>query len=283
MEGRANLHHRSTTVAHLDGMVDRASKSVLHDCRRYLPAAIAVGVSGLMLVAQVSPALGAFRLAAGPVEYSRAALWVGPAAARAVDQSRGLSAFAASRLWLDPQIARIETLSAIIGSGEAGQTALVSALDITPQGLSYAAVVSPEQRRMLAEPGTVLIGKADADRLGLGAGDPIRINRQQLRVAGVVPHLRALFGMPLLASEATRRALSAEGGGTPGFYLVALKPGADPAAVAQQLMDTTPAPEFRVWTAQELSASTIRVWALESGDDVRRLGGARAGDHADPA
>ena len=145
MEDCANLHQRSTAVVHPGGIVDLARKSVLHDWRRYLPVAIAVGVSGLMLVAQVALALGAFRLAAGPVEYSRAALWVGPADARAVDQSRGLSAFAASRLWRDPDIARIEPLAepltAQIRSDDAGQMALVSSLDIDPQGLSYAAIL----------------------------------------------------------------------------------------------------------------------------------------------
>lgn len=269
MEGRGNLHHCSTGVIHLGGMVDLALKSVLHDWRRYLPVAIAVGVSGLMLVAQVALALGAFRLAAGPVEYSRAALWIGPADARAVDQSGGLSAFAASPLWLDPDIARIEPLpeplTAQLGSDEAGQMALVSGLDISAQGLAYAAILTHTQRRALAEPGTVLIGKADADRLGVTTGDTLRVNRQPLRVAGVVPGLRALFGTPLLASEATRRALSTDAGGMPGFYLAALHPGADPEAVAARLMDATPAPEFRVWTAADLSASTVRVWALESG------------------
>ncbi|ARJ69709.1 FtsX-like permease family protein [Paracoccus contaminans] len=55
------------------------------------------------------------------------------------------------------------------------------------------------------------------------------------------------------------------GGGAPAFYLVRLRPGADPEAVARRLTDVVPIPEYRVWPPGELSASTVRYWALESG------------------
>lgn len=261
----------------MDAMVNLALKSVLHAWRRYLPVAIAVGISGLMMVAQLSLALGAFQLAAAPVEWSRGALWVGPAKTEAVDQSSGLSPFAASRLWLDPDVARIEPWRAggygsiareDAAGNEPGNQANIFGIDVSENALNLSKTVPLAMRQALSEPGTVLLGQADAKRLGVGTGDRIKLNNQPVRVVGIVADLRAMFGMFVVTSEATLRTLGNMGmgsGSAPSFYILDLKPGADAEKVKERLMAGSPAPEYRVWTARELADSTIRAWAFGSG------------------
>ena len=252
-------------------MINLALKSVLHGWRRYLPVVIAVGISGLMMVAQAALAMGAFSLSAAPVRLSAADLWVGPADAKALDQSRGLSTLAVGRLWLDPDIVTIEPYGApafvTIGDNEeTGEFGSVVALGTADNTMTLSRAVGPDLRRKLAEPGTVAMDRSDARKLGVGVGGRIKVNRTTVRVVGLLDGVKALFGVQLLVSDLTARDLSqGTGGGNPAFYLVKLRPGADPAAVSQRLTDVVPAPEYRVWLPGDLSASTVRYWALESG------------------
>lgn len=251
-------------------MVNLAFKSVLHGWRQYLPVVIAVGVSGLMMVAQVALAMGAFSLSAAPVRQSMADLWVGPADARALDESRELSQLAAGRLWLDPDIARIEPYVspgyAMIGEDEAtGKSAVLAGLDVHKDAMLLARAVPPALRARLAEPGTAILDRSDARKLSVGIGGNLKVNRQTLRVVGLLDGVRAPFGVRLIVSEATQRDLSQGAGAGVAFYLVRLRPGADAGAVMTRLAAGIPTPEYRVWRPGELAAATVRFWALDSG------------------
>ncbi|MDO5527934.1 MAG: ABC transporter permease [Paracoccus sp. (in: a-proteobacteria)] len=260
-------------------MVNLALQSVLHAWRRYLPVAIAVGVSGLLIAAQLAIALGAARSGAAPIEQSGAILWAGPADATSLETSAGLSPFAASQLWLDADVRRIEpwpeAQSLTLESDDPESSAYerqvtVLGLDVSEGALSFSRIIPPDLRRLLREPGTVLIGRADAARLGLAAGDRLRISGQPLRIIAVLPELRGLFSVQLLTSEATLRGLSSSGAagggaGAPSFYLMALRAGASPATVAERLGNAGLGTEMRVWHAQELTAATIRSWLFDSG------------------
>lgn len=253
-------------------MTHLALRSVLHGWRRYLPVVIAVGISGLMMVVQAALAMGAFSLSAAPVQQSGADLWIGPAEATALDQSRGLSQLAVGRLWLDPDITRIEPYAApafvsIGDTDDTGQMGVVVGLDPGAGAMLLARAIPAPLRSRLTEPGSVVLDRTDARKLGLSVGDRLRINRQSLRVVGLAEGVQAMFGTQLIASDVTAREMAqvGAGGGHPAFYLVGLRPGADPAAVAARLAGGSPAPEYRVWLPSELAAATVRSWALESG------------------
>lgn len=253
-------------------MTNLALKSVLHGWRRYLPVVIAVGISGLMMVVQAALAMGAFSLSAAPIRQSQADLWIGPADAVALDQSRGLSQLAVGRLWLDPDITRIEAYAtpdyvSIGDNDETGQMGVVLGLQTGDGAMLLARAIPAPLRQRLTQPGSVVLDRSDARKLGLAVGDRLRVNRQSLQVAGLAEGVRAMFGTQLIASDLTAREVmqGGSGGGNAAFYLARLRPGADPQAVAARLSEVVPAPEYRVWMPDDLAASTVRSWALESG------------------
>ncbi|WP_322894182.1 MULTISPECIES: ABC transporter permease [unclassified Yoonia] len=251
-------------------MINLAFKSVLYCWRRYLPVIIAVGISGLMMVVQAALAMGAFSLSAAPVRLSQADLWIGPADAVALDQSRGLSELAIGRLWLDPDITRIEPFTnpnyvSIGDNEETGQMGLVTPLPIGADPMLLARAIPDDLRQKLRDPGTIIIDRTDARKLGVALGDRLRVNRQSLRVVALADGVRAMFGIQLIMSELTARDLAPGGGTNPAFYLARLRAGADPQVVAERLAQGIPQPEYRVWQPSDLSAATVRSWALGSG------------------
>jgi putative ABC transport system permease protein len=266
------LFHFTPNACHNAVMVNLAFKSVMHGWRRYLPVGIAVGISGLMMVVQAALAMGAFSLAAAPVRLTSADLWVGPADAAALDESRGLSLLAVGQLWLDPDVAGIETYSApeyvSIGEDEfTGETGVIVALPLGGDSLLFARAIGPDLRARLTDPGTVILDRSDARNLGVAVGDTLTVNRQPLRVVALAAGVQAIFGKTLIMSELTARDVlqGMSAGSDPAFYLLRLRAGADPMAVAARLQNVPFVPEYRVWQPDELAAATVRSWAFGSG------------------
>lgn len=252
-------------------MINLALKSVLHGWRRYLPVGIAVGISGLMMVVQAALAMGAFSLSAAPVRLSQADLWIGPADAMSLDESRGLSQLAIGRLWLDPDIARIEAYTnpefVTIGESEdSGEIGFVVALQLGNDTMLMARAIPAALRQRLTDPGTIILDRSDARNLGIAVGDRLQVSGQSLRVVALAEGVQAMFGIQIITSELTARDLTQGGsGGEPAFYLARLRPGADPQVVAARLEQVNPLPEYRVWLPGDLAAETVRSWALGSG------------------
>lgn len=237
-----------------------------------MPVVISVGISGLMMVTQAALTLGAFSLSSAPVRYSQADLWVGPDDAKALDQSRGLSYLSVGRLWMDPDITKIEPYKSpvfvTIGEDEAsGDYGNVISLPISNEPMILTRIIPTDVRAKLAEPGTVALGRSDARKLNVKVGGHLKVNRSTVRVVGLLDGIKALFGVQLIMSELTAKDIS-DGMGSredAAFFLLKLRPGADPQMVADRLTFGGPAPEFRVWQPHELATSTVRYWAMESG------------------
>lgn len=268
------LHRFSTHPCHSSSMTNFALKSVLHGWRRYLPVGIAVGTAGLMMVVQAALSMGAFSLSAAPVRLSEADLWVGPTDATALDESRGLSHLAVGRLWLDPEIDRVEAYPTpeFVTTGpfeDAGDIGVMVALQLGGDAMLLARAIPADLRQRLTDPGTIILDRNDARDLGVAIGGRLQVNGQSLRVVGLAEGVQAMFGTQIITSDLTARDLTqGGGGGEPAFYLVRLRPGADAQSVAARLKQGVVAPEFRVWLPADLAAATVRSWALGSGAGV---------------
>lgn len=261
-------------------MIKLSYKTVLHDWRRYLPVAVAIGISGLLMVMQLALAMGAFTSAAAPVALSRDAIWVGPADASSLDQSSGVNGAAAASLWMLPQVAGIETYNASFAElslrkdgpdltpdfDRQARTVQIIGLETRADAALFGNALPPHLRAALAEPDTVVLDRADARNLKLAPGDRLRLNGREMRLIGTASGLRGSGLMTALVSEATARGLTpADSAGNPGFYLLRLKDGASAGDVIIQISGHALRPELRGWTADDLKAATIREWATETG------------------
>lgn len=225
-----------------------------------------------MMVVQAALAMGAFSLSAAPVRLSAADLWVGPADAAALDQSRGLSVLSVGQLWLDRDVAQIEMYFApdyvsIGENDETGETGVITPLRLGDDAMVLARAIPPDLRARLTDPGTVILDRNDARSLAVDVGGRLKVSGQTLRVVGTVEGVQAIFGKTLIVSELTARDVmqGGSGGSNAAFYLLRLRAGTDPLAVAARLEQVFPVPEYRVWQPADLAAATVQSWALGSG------------------
>ncbi len=258
-------------------MIDLARKTVIHEWRRYLPVAIAIGVAGLLMVMQLAFAMGAFSAAAAPLALSRAPIWVGPAAATSLEESAGVDPAAASALWLVPGVRRIETFQTsfaeltregrVDAAAEPVRYVMLVGIDVRPDAALYAEVISGPARRALAEPDSAVIDRAVAREMGVKVGDRVRLSNRPVRIAAIGEGLRGVGMTSVLVSEATARSMAGSSGAqNPAFYLLSMAPGtSDPVAIQDVLDGGRVASELRVWDSEDLRQATIISWAFGSG------------------
>ncbi|MFH1558202.1 MAG: ABC transporter permease [Pseudomonadota bacterium] len=251
-----------------------ARKTLVHEWRRFLPAVMSVGFSGVLIIVQGALLLGIVGTNALPVTQSRADLWIGFPGTQSADLGRSIDAGAAAELLVDPRIARVEPL--LLGSGDwrgprgGGVSVTLIGIDTRPDGLGLAEAMPRSERALLTEPATVLVDAADLDKLGTAIGAAAEINGQRVRVVGTTDGMRAMGGVNIVASLATVRALdrSLAAVGDITYYLAALRSAGAARAVKARFSQPETRKRFEVWTADDLAGRSVRYWLLESGAGV---------------
>lgn len=251
-----------------------ARKTLVHEWRRFLPAVMSVGFSGVLIIVQGALLLGIVGTNALPVTQSRADLWIGFPGTQSADLGRSIDAGAAAELLVDPQILRVEPL--LLGSGDwrgprgGGVSVTLIGIDTRPDGLGLAEATPRSVRALLTEPATVLVDAADIDKLGTAIGAAAEINGQRVRVVGTTDGMRAMGGVNVVASLATVRALdrSLAAAGDITYYLAALRSAGAARAVKARFSQPETGKRFEVWTADDLAGRSVRYWLLESGAGV---------------
>ncbi|WP_296581840.1 ABC transporter permease [Xanthobacter sp.] len=251
-----------------------ARKTLVHEWRRFLPAVMSVGFSGVLIIVQGALLLGIVGTNALPVTQSRADLWIGFPGTQSADLGRSIDAGAAAELLVDPRILRVEPL--LLGSGDwrgprgGGVSVTLIGIDTRPDGLGLAEAMPRSERALLTEPATVLVDAADLDKLGTAIGTAAEINGQRMRVVGTTDGMRAMGGVNVVASLATVRALdrSLAAAGDVTYYLAALRSPGAARAVKARFSQPETRKRFEVWTADDLAGRSVRYWLLESGAGV---------------
>ncbi|OYX68563.1 MAG: ABC transporter permease [Rhizobiales bacterium 32-66-11] len=251
-----------------------ARKTLVHEWRRFLPAVMSVGFSGVLIIVQGALLLGIVGTNALPVTQSRADLWIGFPGTQSADLGRSIDAGAAAELLVDPRILRVEPL--LLGSGDwrgprgGGVSVTLIGIDTRPDGLGLAEAMRHSERALLTEPATVLVDAADLDKLGTAIGAAAEINGQRVRVVGTTDGMRAMGGVNIVASLATVRSLdrSLAAAGDITYYLAALRSAGAARAVKARFSQPETRKRFEVWTADDLAGRSVRYWLLESGAGV---------------
>ncbi|MBS0193938.1 MAG: FtsX-like permease family protein [Proteobacteria bacterium] len=252
-------------------MVALARKTLIHEWRRFLPAAVSVAFSGLLLLMMAALMQGIFGSAAVYVTQSGGDLWVGYPGTQSIELGRPIPRRAEMNLLMDPAVRKVEPFRWVGAdwrgpADRGGLSVFVSGIDPHAGGLMFARVLAPDLRALLQEPGAVIVDAADLPKLGLRIGQSASINGHRVRLVGAGSGLRALGGINVLASTDTARRLDTDDADPDNvaYYLVKL---ADPAAaktVAARLSAASGG-RYAVWTRDQFARRAVSYWMFGTG------------------
>ncbi len=252
-------------------MVPLARKTLLHEWRRFLPSALAVAFSGLLLLVQAALVFGIFGSAAVYIRKSAGDLWLGFPGTQSIELGRPISSQAQIAALMDPAVERVEPFNWIDGdwrgpADKGGVSVFISGIDTRPDALMFAHALSPELRARLDEPDSVIVDRADLDKLGLAVGGQAVLNGHRVRIVGVGSGLRALGGVNILTSlDTSRRLDNGEQGGQVAYYLVKLHDPAQAPAVRDRLNESGKTGRFQAWTREDFARQAVAYWMFETG------------------
>jgi putative ABC transport system permease protein len=186
---------------------------IWHERLRYLPAILAVAFSALLIALQSGLLLGLFNLMSIPIDHADADIWMGYPDVLSVDLGRAIPESWMSRLAKHPEVERVEPCVLGFAGWRSVRTGKVEVCTVIGSRLgdrSLGAVdrLGAEQRAWLAEPGTIVVDRAELGRLGVkGVGDLAEVNGRLVRVVGLVEGLKSLGGPYVFCSVDTARSL----------------------------------------------------------------------------
>ncbi|CAN5425060.1 FtsX-like permease family protein [soil metagenome] len=255
-------------------MTSIALKTLLFDWRRFAPAAVAVGFSGLLVLLQAGLILGVFSLASVYVTQSSADLWVGFPGVQSIDLGRPISGITELLLRSDPRVAQVEPFYWGSGEWRTNRHGMVNVyivgVDPAADAMVLSAALPADLRAALAEPDAVLVDRADLDKLETRVGGLAEINGLRVRVVGVTEGLRALGGVNVIASPATAARLdpSVRNGESAAYFTARLVDPTQARAVVADLREVGRQRGFEVMTRQAFADRSVRYWLAESGAGV---------------
>ncbi len=253
-------------------MVALARRTLRYEWRRFLPATVAIAFASLLLLLQASLVLGIFGSASIYVRGSDADLWMGYPGTQSVDQGRPINPDAATLLEMEPAVTRVEPFLWFDGDwrGPAGSGAVsvfVSGIDTRSDGLMFARVLSPALRAALQAPDTVVVDRAELDKLGVAIGSNAYINGEPVRVVGVGSGLRALGGVNVLTSLDTARRLNSDAThpGWPTYLVARLRDPTQADAIATRLSREHGGGPHELWSADAFARQSTLFWLFDTG------------------
>lgn len=251
-------------------MVPLARKTLVYEWRRFLPSALAVAFSGLLLLVQAALVLGIFNSAAVYIKKSGGDLWVGYPGTQSIELGRPIPHDAEIKLLMDPEVARVEPFRWIDGDwrgprDKGGVSVFISGIDTRPDAMMFADVLHPSLRAKLDEPDSVIIDRSDLAKLGLDVGAQAVVNGKRVRIVGVGNGLRALGGVNILTSLATARRLENDNAsGDVAYYVVKLR---DPqrADEVRRRLQPSGSRRYEIWTQRAFAHRAVTYWMFETG------------------
>ena len=252
-------------------MVALARKTLIYEWRRFLPAAVAIAFSGLLLLMQAALMLGIFGSAAVYVDQSGGDLWVGYPGTQSIELGRPIPRDSEMRLLMDADVRQVEPFQWIDAdwrgpADRGGLSVFVSGIDAHANGLMYARVLDPALRQRLLEPDSVIVDHADLPKLGMQVGDSAVINGHRIHLVGTGSGLRALGGINVLSSANTAHRLDNDhpNSGNVAYYVVKLANPSNAQVVAERLSAASGG-RYAVWTREEFARRAVDYWMFGTG------------------
>ena len=242
------------------------------DRRRFLPALLAIGLSAILISVQLGLVLGLVRCTSSPIDHCPADVWVISADAPSLYQSFLFPTAWQARLDRQPEVKRSEPYPTSVGRwrrpgrGETDSCILVG-LSLDDDSPSALAVLTPQLRAALAEPGAVVVDAWDMGTLSL-TGAPYEageVNGRPARVVGVLHGFHGFSFAYVFCSQETFRQLAPQAAEHPELTACLVARCHDPKdadrVVARLRRDY---PDMGVYSSRELSFKVKSYWLLRS-------------------
>jgi len=235
-----------------------------HERQRFFPAVLAVAFSALLIVLQSGLLLGFFSLKSVPIDQADADLWIAHPAVRSVDLARPIPDHWRERILGQPGVTRAEPylLAFVVlhrPDGES-ESCLLIGCRLDEESLGAIRALTPELRRRLSEPMTLVGDDSDLGQLGRSeAGDRAEVSGRTVRIVGRVAGIKGLGAAYLFASLQTARLLCQ--GLQPDDVSFLLAQCDKPAETARRLREQY---EMAAFTRQEFSRSTRLYWLTKT-------------------
>ena len=253
-------------------VVALASKTLFYEWRKFLPAALAVAFSGLLLLMQAALMFGIFDSASVYVNKSAADLWAGYPGTQTIELGRPIPLDTEMALRMDADVIRVEPFDWIDGdwrgpASHGSVSVFISGIDPAPDGLMFAQAIPLAMRAMLNEPDSVIVDAAELPKLGLAIGGTATLNGHRVKIVAASNGLRALGGVNIVTSLATARRLNTDAtmADRVAYYVAKLRPGANADAVRDRIEKAWPQRRFTVWTKAEFAHTAATYWMFETG------------------
>jgi putative ABC transport system permease protein len=237
--------------------------------RRYLPAVLAVAFSDVLITVQVGLLLGALAVLSLPIDHSAAEVWVASPEVLSIELGYPIPESWRSRLASLPEV--VETECYLYGFSYwrkpmgGSEVCCVIGARLGPGALGVVSDLSPELRRLLTEPGSVVVDETELDRLGVaGVGGVAEVAGRRVRVVGLVRGLKSLGPPYVFCSLRTAYQLQPLFRDYPGhtMYLLArCRRAEDAPEVARRLARRS---DLSAFTGAEFSARTQLYWATRT-------------------
>lgn len=256
-------------------MIPLARKTMLYEWRRFIPAVMAVGFCGVLLAVQAALVLGIFGSAAVYVTASSGDLWAGYPGTQSVNFGRSIGGDVEMRLRMEPEVTAVEPYIWVDGdwrgsTDSSGIAVYISGID-TQGSMMFSHLLSPALRKLLQEPGAVIVDKSEREQLNVGNDGKAWINGQPVHIVATLAGLRGLGGVNVITSLDTARTLQTDGGSGATYYVAKLHRPADANAVAARLQPDARFGPYAVWTAEAFAKRSQLYWLFDTGAGVAVL------------
>jgi putative ABC transport system permease protein len=186
--------------------------TIWHERKRFLPGIVAVAFSTLLVLFQGGLLVGQFSLTSTPIDHAPADLWVGHPKNLSVDLGRPIPDRWLSHVAAQPEVVQVETyiIGLIVVDRRDGRSELCTVIGSALGNDALGAVreLTPDVRRLLSEPGSVVADETELGRLGFTrVGDVAEVMGKRVRLVGVVRGLKSLAAPYLFCSLQTSRIL----------------------------------------------------------------------------
>lgn len=239
-----------------------AAEIIWEGRRRYIPGILAIAFALLLVSLQCGIFFGLIATVTVPIVESTADIWVTYPKTRAGDLARPISTSWRDVLLSYPEVSQVDEFiqSNNYWTTKSAVNDMVVVMGVNPGPNSLGPVhrLSPFQRGLLGEPGSVILDITDQERLDVsGVGDDGQINGRSVRVVDMIPGMVTLTGSCVMTSLDSARRLLGMPEDQTTFLLVEAR---DKSKVGELVAKINRLRDIQAWTATDFANQSMTHW-----------------------